>query len=111
GKTTSAAKLGRWLKENERKKVLLASTDVYRPAAILQLQRLAEQLDIGFYPSDPSKPALTLAREALSEARGALYDVLIVDTAGRLHVDGEMMEEIRQISAAVTPTETLFVVD
>ena len=111
GKTTSAGKLAKWLKENERKKVLLASTDVYRPAAILQLERLAKQLDIAFYPSDPQKPALTLAREALEEARRSLFDVLIVDTAGRLHVDEEMMGEIRDISAAVTPTETLFVVD
>jgi signal recognition particle subunit SRP54 len=111
GKTTSAGKLAKWLKENERKKVLLASTDVYRPAAILQLERLAAQLEIGFYPSDPKKPALTLAKEALEEARRSLYDVLIVDTAGRLHVDEEMMVEIRDISAAVKPTETLFVVD
>jgi signal recognition particle subunit SRP54 len=111
GKTTSAGKLAKWLKENEKKKVLLASTDVYRPAAILQLERLAQQLEVGFYPSDPAKPALTLAREALSEARRSLYDVLIVDTAGRLHVDDEMMVEIREISAAVSPTETLFVVD
>jgi signal recognition particle subunit SRP54 len=111
GKTTSAAKLAKWLKENERKKVLLASTDVYRPAAILQLERLALQLDVGFYPSDPGKPALALASEALNEARRSLFDVLIVDTAGRLHVDEEMMTEIREISAAVQPTETLFVVD
>jgi signal recognition particle subunit SRP54 len=111
GKTTSAAKLAKWLKENERKKVLLASTDVYRPAAILQLERLATQLEIGFYPSDPSKSAVVLAREALAEARRSLFDVLIVDTAGRLHVDEEMMVEIRDISAAVSPTETLFVVD
>jgi len=111
GKTTSAAKLAKWLKDNERKRVLLASTDVYRPAAILQLQRLAEQLDVGFYPSDPKKPALTLAREALEEAKRSLFDVLIVDTAGRLHVDADMMSEIREIDAAVAPTETLFVVD
>jgi signal recognition particle subunit SRP54 len=111
GKTTTAAKLAKWLKEHERKRVLLASTDVYRPAAILQLERLAGQLDVGFYPSDPKKPALTLAKEALTEAKQALFDVLIVDTAGRLHVDDEMMVEIRDISAAVAPTETLFVVD
>ncbi|HEY6643399.1 signal recognition particle protein [Povalibacter sp.] len=111
GKTTSAGKLAKWLKENEKKKVLLASTDVYRPAAILQLERLANQLDVAFYPSDPKKPALTLAREALVEAKQSLYDVLIVDTAGRLHVDEDMMSEIRDISAAVNPTETLFVVD
>ena len=111
GKTTSAGKLAKWLVDNERKKVLLASTDVYRPAAILQLERLAAQLGVGFYPSDPKKPALTLAQEALQEARSSLYDVLIVDTAGRLHVDSLMMDEIREISAAVKPTETLFVVD
>jgi signal recognition particle subunit SRP54 len=111
GKTTSAAKLAKWLKENERRKVMLASTDVYRPAAILQLERLATQLDVAFYPSDPRKAAVDLAREALAEARRSLFDVLIVDTAGRLHVDDEMMTEIREISAAVQPTETLFVVD
>jgi signal recognition particle subunit SRP54 len=111
GKTTTAAKLAKWLKENERKKVLLASTDVYRPAAILQLERLAGQLEIGFFPSDPKKPPVDLAREALTEARQSLYDVLIVDTAGRLHVDTEMMTEVREISAAVAPIETLFVVD
>src|SRR5262249_59803734 len=82
-----------------------------RRAAILQLERLAAQLDIGFFPSDAKKSALVLAREALAEARRSLYDVLIVDTAGRLHVDDEMMVEIREISAAVAPTETLFVVD
>src|SRR5690606_8114592 len=111
GKTTSAAKLAKWLKDNERKRVLLASTDVYRPAAILQLQRLAEQLDIDCFAADPSRSALTLAREAHEEARRGLFDVLIVDTAGRLHVDDEMMSEIREIDAAVKPTETLFVVD
>lgn len=111
GKTTSAAKLAKWLRENERKRVLLASTDVYRPAAILQLERLAAQLDVAFFPSDPAKPAVTLAREALAEARRSLFDVLIVDTAGRLHVDDEMMTEIRDISATVSPMETLFVVD
>src|SRR5262245_12350290 len=99
GKTTSAAKLAKWLETTERKKVLLASTDVYRPAAILQLERLASQLGIGFYPSDPKRPAVELAREALAEARRSLFDVLIVDTAGRLHVDDEMMTEIRDIGA------------
>lgn len=111
GKTTTAAKLAKWLKENQRKKVLLASTDVYRPAAILQLERLATQLEIGFFPSDPQKTPQVLAREALNEARQSLYDVLIVDTAGRLHVDSEMMKEVREIAQVVTPLETLFVVD
>lgn len=111
GKTTTAAKLAKWLKDNERKKVLLASTDVYRPAAILQLERLADQLEIGFFPSDPKKSPQVLAREALDEARQSLYDVLIVDTAGRLHVDSEMMTEVREIAEIVSPLETLFVVD
>jgi signal recognition particle subunit SRP54 len=111
GKTTTAAKLAKWLKENERKKVLLASTDVYRPAAILQLERLASQLEIGFFPSDPTKNPTVLAREALAEAKQSLYDILIVDTTGRLHIDSEMMEEVKAISAAVSPLETLFVVD
>ncbi len=111
GKTTTAGKLAKWLQERERKKVLLASTDVYRPAAILQLQRLAAQLGVGFFPSDPQQQPVILARQALEEARRSLYDVLIVDTAGRLHVDTEMMDEARNIAAAVEPFETLFVVD
>ncbi|HKQ82205.1 MAG TPA: signal recognition particle protein [Steroidobacteraceae bacterium] len=111
GKTTSAAKLAKWLQENERKKVMMASTDVYRPAAILQLERLATELDTGFFPSDPKKSPVILAQEALQEARRSLFDVLIVDTAGRLHVDAEMMDEVRAIATAVNPTETLFVVD
>jgi signal recognition particle subunit SRP54 len=111
GKTTTAGKLAKWLQERERKKVLLASTDVYRPAAILQLERLAQQLDVGFYPSDPKEKPVVLAQLALEEARRSLYDVLIVDTAGRLHIDSEMMGEAQAISAAVSPLETLFVVD
>jgi signal recognition particle subunit SRP54 len=111
GKTTTAGKLAKWLKENERKKVLLASTDVYRPAAILQLERLAQQLDVGYQPSDPKESPVKLASNALEEARRSLYDVLIVDTAGRLHIDAEMMSEVQQIAAAVSPLETLFVVD
>ncbi|MBC7983232.1 MAG: signal recognition particle protein [Candidatus Obscuribacterales bacterium] len=111
GKTTTAAKLAKWLKENERKKVLLASTDVYRPAAILQLERLASQLEIGFFPSDPKQQPQQIARAAMEEARRSLYEVLIVDTAGRLHIDAEMMNEVRELSAIVQPIETLFVVD
>jgi signal recognition particle subunit SRP54 len=111
GKTTSAAKLAKRLKEHDRKKVLLASTDVYRPAAILQLERLAAQLGVGFYPSDPQKAPVVLAREALEEARRSLYDVLIIDTAGRLHVDDDMMKEVQEIARTVSPIETLFVVD
>jgi len=111
GKTTTAGKLAKWLKESERKRVLVASTDVYRPAAILQLERLAQQLEVGFFPSDPKQKPVDLASAALVEARKSLYDVLIVDTAGRLHIDDEMMQEVRAISGAVNPLETLFVVD
>jgi len=111
GKTTTAAKLAKWLKENERKRVLLASTDVYRPAAILQLERLASQLDIGFFPSDAQQKPQQIARAALDEAKRSLYEVLIVDTAGRLHVDAEMMDEVRELSGIVQPIETLFIVD
>ena len=111
GKTTTAAKLAKWLKANERKRVLLASTDVYRPAAILQLERLAAQLEIGFFPSDSKQKPQDIARAALDEAKRSLYEVLIVDTAGRLHIDAEMMDEVRDIAGIVSPIETLFVVD
>jgi signal recognition particle subunit SRP54 len=111
GKTTTAAKIARWLKERDRKRVLLVSTDVYRPAAMLQLERLGQQLGIDVAPSDPATPPVEIARRALEEARRGLYDVLLVDTAGRLHVDEAMMEEVRALSAAVQPVETLFVVD
>ena len=111
GKTTTAGKLAKWLKDSERKKVLLVSTDVYRPAAILQLERLAAQLDVGYLASDPKESPVTLAKLALKDAQQSLYDVLIIDTAGRLHVDAEMMSEVQEISVAVSPLETLFVVD
>jgi signal recognition particle subunit SRP54 len=111
GKTTTAAKIAKWLKERDRKRVLLVSTDVYRPAAMLQLERLGQQLGIDVVPSDPSTPPLEIARRALDEARRGLYDVLLVDTAGRLHVDETMMDEVRALAAAVQPVETLFVVD
>jgi signal recognition particle subunit SRP54 len=111
GKTTTAAKIAKWLKERDRKRVLLVSTDVYRPAAMLQLERLGQQLGVDVAPSSPSTPPVDIARRALEEARRGLYDVLLVDTAGRLHVDEAMMEEVRALSAAVQPVETLFVVD
>jgi signal recognition particle subunit SRP54 len=111
GKTTTAAKIAKWLKERDRKRVLMVSTDVYRPAAMLQLERLGQQLGIDVAPSDPSTPPLEIARRALDEARRGLYDVLLVDTAGRLHVDEAMMAEVRALAAAVQPVETLFVVD
>ena len=111
GKTTSAAKLARFLIERDKKKVLLASADVYRPAAILQLQRLAEQVGAGFMPSEASEDPQVIAVRALEEGRRSLADVVILDTAGRLHIDEEMMGEIKLLHQAVSPTETLFVVD
>jgi len=111
GKTTTAAKIAKWLKERDRKRVLLVSTDVYRPAAMLQLERLGQQVGIDVAPADASAQPLEIARRALDEARRGLYDVLLVDTAGRLHVDEAMMEEVRALAAALRPVETLFVVD
>jgi signal recognition particle subunit SRP54 len=111
GKTTTAAKLARWLIEREKKRVLLVSTDVRRPAAILQLQRLSEQVGAQFFPSDSSEDPATIARNALEQAKRGVFDILIVDTAGRLHVDESLMDEVKQIDAAVQSTERLFVVD
>ncbi|HUY83882.1 MAG TPA: signal recognition particle protein [Steroidobacteraceae bacterium] len=111
GKTTSAAKLARRLIEKDRKKVLLASTDVYRPAAILQLQTLAAQVGADFTEAGSDEPPLAIARRALDEAARGGYDVLLLDTAGRLHVDAEMMAEVRELEAALHPHEVLFVVD
>jgi len=111
GKTTSAAKLARFLQEREKKKVLLVSTDVYRPAAIDQLQRLAAQIGSGFFPSKPDDKPSEIAAAALNHARVQAFDVLVVDTAGRLHVDEAMMAEIRNLSSVLDPVETLFVLD
>ena len=111
GKTTTAAKIALWLTQRERKRVLLVSTDVYRPAAMLQLERLGQQLGIDVAPADPKSRPVDIAARALEEARRGVYDVLLIDTAGRLHVDEEMMHEIRDLAAAVQPIETLFVVD
>ncbi|MGL5500819.1 MAG: signal recognition particle protein, partial [Plesiomonas shigelloides] len=111
GKTTSVAKLGKFLRERKKKKVLVVSADVYRPAAIKQLETLAESVEIDFFPSDPQEKPLAIVNKALQHAKLKFYDVLLVDTAGRLHVDGEMMDEIQQLHAAINPIETLFVVD
>lgn len=111
GKTTTVAKLARWLKENERRSVVVVSADVYRPAAIDQLQTLAGEVGADFFPSDPSQAPVDIAKAALEHARKKYKDVLIIDTAGRLHIDEEMMEEIKQLHAAMKPIETLFVVD
>lgn len=111
GKTTSAAKLGLWLKSKNQKSVMVASTDVYRPAAIDQLRTLAEQAKINFFESNIDQKPIDIARAALAEAKKQFADVLIIDTAGRLGIDEEMMQEIRDLHQALTPTETLFVVD
>lgn len=111
GKTTTVAKLARMLRIEHKKNVLVASCDIYRPAAIEQLETLARTVEVGFFPSDPGGDPVAIARAAVAEARARLRDVLILDTAGRLHIDTEMMDEVRRIHAAVTPTETLFVVD
>jgi signal recognition particle subunit SRP54 len=111
GKTTSAGKLARLIGNTTRKKVLLVSTDVYRPAAIDQLATLAKSLGVEMYPSDPSQKPVDIARAALDHARRHFFDVVIVDTAGRLAIDEAMMNEVRELHAAVKPIETLFVVD
>src|ERR1700727_2651641 len=105
GKTTSAGKLARWLKEKQNKKVLMVSTDVYRPAAILQLETLAGQVGAGFAPANASEAPVAIAKRALTQATLQAYDVLVLDTAGRLHVDAEMMAEVRQLEAATQPLE------
>jgi len=111
GKTTSVGKLARYLKEREKKKVLVVSADVYRPAAISQLKTVAQQVGVGFFPSDTNQKPVTIVTAAVAEAKKSLYDVLIVDTAGRLHIDEAMMDEAKAIHAAINPIETLFVVD
>ncbi|MEI7869339.1 MAG: signal recognition particle protein [Candidatus Methylumidiphilus sp.] len=111
GKTTTVAKLARWLKETERKSVLVVSADVYRPAAIEQLKTLAAEVKAEFFPSDISQKPVDIARNAITYARKKYFDVVLVDTAGRLHIDGQMMAEIKEIHAAINPIETLFVVD
>ncbi|MCP4270565.1 MAG: signal recognition particle protein [Gammaproteobacteria bacterium] len=111
GKTTSVAKLARYLKEREKKKVMVTSADVYRPAAIKQLERLADEVSAEFYPSDPSQDPVTIAKDAIDAARKQFADVVIIDTAGRLAIDQEMMGELSRIHQAVNPIETLFVVD
>jgi signal recognition particle subunit SRP54 len=111
GKTTSVAKLARWLQERVKKKVMVVSCDVYRPAAIDQLQTLAKEVGAGFFPSSSDQQPVQIAQDALAKAKKNFFDVLVVDTAGRLHVDGQMMEEIRLLHQAIKPVETLFVVD
>jgi signal recognition particle subunit SRP54 len=111
GKTTTAGKLAGLLKNERKKKVLLVSADVYRPAAIHQLETLAKQVGVDFHPSHAGEQPVAIAEGALDFARKHYHDVLIVDTAGRLGIDEAMMNEIRAVHAAVKPVETLFVVD
>lgn len=111
GKTTTVAKLGRHLKEKKKKKVGVVSVDVYRPAAIKQLQTLADDVGLKFFESEASENPVDIVNRALDAAKRQFIDVLIVDTAGRLHVDEEMMSEIKALHAAIKPIETLFVVD
>jgi signal recognition particle subunit SRP54 len=111
GKTTTVAKLARWLKQTHKKSVLVTSADIYRPAAIQQLETLAQQVDIEFFPSHSNDDPAAIAKAAIQAAKAKLIDVVIIDTAGRLHIDDEMMAEIKRIHAAIEPTETLFVVD
>ena len=111
GKTTTAAKIGGWLARQQEKKVMLASTDVYRPAAMEQLARLAETLSIDYFEADSGAKPSNIAKSALQAAKTDFAEVLIIDTAGRLAVDIEMMAEISELSGLLSPAETLFVVD
>ena len=111
GKTTTAGKIARWLIEKQRLKVLMVSTDVYRPAAILQLQTLAAEVGAGFSAAAANEEPVLIAKRALAQASLQAYDVLLVDTAGRLHVDADMMEEVAKLEREVQPHERLFVVD
>src|SRR5690554_3550050 len=111
GKTTTVGKLAKLLKERRKKKVMVVSADVYRPAAIEQLRTLAEQTGVLFFPSDPSQKPVDIVKAAIVDARKSFVEVLLVDTAGRLAIDEEMMAEIKALHAAVNPVETLFVVD
>jgi signal recognition particle subunit SRP54 len=111
GKTTTVAKLGRYLKNTHKKSVLVTSADIYRPAAIKQLETLATQLELEFEPSDAQEKPINIAKRAIKRAKNEQYDVVILDTAGRLHIDQDMMAEIKQLHKVISPTETLFIVD
>jgi len=111
GKTTTVAKLAKHLKERHKKKVMVASCDIYRPAAIEQLETLAQNLQVSFFPSNPQTLPVNIAKNALQAAKNQAFDILIIDTAGRLHIDELMMQEVKNLHAALNPVETLFVVD
>ena len=111
GKTTSVAKLAKYLKERQKKKVMVVSADVYRPAAIKQLETLAGEVEAEYFPSTAEQKPVDIVRNAVQAAKTKFVDVLLVDTAGRLHIDDALMAEIQQIHKAVDPVETLFVID
>ncbi|EKE01436.1 MAG: hypothetical protein ACD_21C00132G0007 [uncultured bacterium] len=111
GKTTTVAKLANWLKKIQKKSVLVTSLDIYRPAAIEQLQTLAKQVDVGYFPSTVNDDPITIAKKAIAQAKNQFVDCVIIDTAGRLHIDQKMMDEIKNIHRTIQPTETLLVVD
>ncbi|MFC0445240.1 signal recognition particle protein [Pseudidiomarina halophila] len=111
GKTTSVGKLARFLREREKKKVLVVSADVYRPAAIKQLETLAQEVEVEFFPSSTDQKPVAIAEAAISHARKKFIDVVLVDTAGRTAIDEAMMAEIKDLHRAIKPIETLFVVD
>ena len=111
GKTTTVGKLARLLSEKEKKKILVVSCDVYRPAAIEQLKVLANEINVEFYPIENIQKPTDIAKQVLDYARKQNFDGLIVDTAGRLHIDNEMMEEIKQLQTVLSPSDILFVVD
>lgn len=111
GKTTSVAKLARFLREREKKKVLVVSADIYRPAAIQQLETLAAEVEVEFFPSNTEQKPVDIANAAIDHAKKQFIDVVIVDTAGRLHIDETLMGEIQGLHAAINPVETLFVID
>lgn len=111
GKTTTTAKLAKYLSESQKKTVMVTSVDIYRPAALAQLALLSKQINVHHFPSTPQEKPLDIVKRAIDAAKKQFLDVLIIDTAGRLHIDDDMMHEIAEISRITEPTETLLVVD
>lgn len=111
GKTTTTAKLAKLLREKDKKNILLASCDIYRPVAIQQLQILAQEIGVECYATDPQANPIDIATHALAYARKKHFDILLIDTAGRLHIDQDMMQEIKQLQKVLNPSELLFVID
>ncbi|CAL4326451.1 signal recognition particle protein [Buchnera aphidicola] len=111
GKTTSLAKIGKWIQNKHKKKILIVSTDIYRAAAIKQLQILSHQIKVDFFESNQDETPIQITQKALKHAQKKLYDVLLIDTAGRLHIDQKMMDEIHEIQNLSNPIETLLIVD